>query len=66
MDGHVVFFQEPFPKLPPEFQQKLSQDDRKELKDFLAVTDVDTFILELHEILLLKTGGGTGYQPHWE
>uniref|UniRef100_A0A3P9JJC8 RING-type E3 ubiquitin transferase n=1 Tax=Oryzias latipes TaxID=8090 RepID=A0A3P9JJC8_ORYLA len=66
MDGHVVFFQEPFPKLPPEFQQKLSQDDRKELKDFLAVTDVDTFILELHEILLLKTGGGTGYQPHWD
>uniref|UniRef100_A0A3P9MJG3 RING-type E3 ubiquitin transferase n=1 Tax=Oryzias latipes TaxID=8090 RepID=A0A3P9MJG3_ORYLA len=65
MDGHV-FFQEPFPKLPPEFQQKVSQDDRKELKDFLAVTDVDTFILELHEILLLKTGGGTGYQPHWE
>ncbi|XP_020567705.1 E3 ubiquitin-protein ligase rnf213-beta isoform X2 [Oryzias latipes] len=58
--------QEPFPKLPPEFQQKLSQDDRKELKDFLAVTDVDTFILELHEILLLKTGGGTGYQPHWD
>uniref|UniRef100_A0A3P9MK09 RZ-type domain-containing protein n=1 Tax=Oryzias latipes TaxID=8090 RepID=A0A3P9MK09_ORYLA len=65
MDGHV-FFQEPFPKLPPEFQQKVSQDDRKELKDFLAVTDVDTFILELHEILLLKTGGGTGYQPHWD
>uniref|UniRef100_A0A3B4YDX8 Uncharacterized protein n=1 Tax=Seriola lalandi dorsalis TaxID=1841481 RepID=A0A3B4YDX8_SERLL len=34
------------------FQQKLSEDQRKELKCFLAVTDVDTFSLELHEILM--------------
>uniref|UniRef100_A0A3Q3JYN1 Uncharacterized protein n=1 Tax=Monopterus albus TaxID=43700 RepID=A0A3Q3JYN1_MONAL len=42
-------------KLPSEFQQKLSEEERKRLKMFLMVTDVDTFSLELHEILLLKT-----------
>ncbi|XP_024140227.1 E3 ubiquitin-protein ligase rnf213-beta isoform X2 [Oryzias melastigma] len=59
--------QDPFQKLPPEFQQKLSKDERKELNAFLAVTDVDTFILELHEILLLKTDAADrGYQSHWD
>ncbi|KAM3592519.1 uncharacterized protein V6R79_020598 [Siganus canaliculatus] len=61
--------QEPFPALPPDFQQKLSEEGRTELKAFLAITDVDTFSLELHEILLLKTnsaGPDEGYQPHWD
>uniref|UniRef100_A0A3Q3EUN5 RING-type E3 ubiquitin transferase n=1 Tax=Labrus bergylta TaxID=56723 RepID=A0A3Q3EUN5_9LABR len=47
--------QDPFQKLPSEFQQELSEEERKGLKVFLAVTDVDVFALELHEILLLKT-----------
>uniref|UniRef100_A0A3Q2W9T3 RING-type E3 ubiquitin transferase n=1 Tax=Haplochromis burtoni TaxID=8153 RepID=A0A3Q2W9T3_HAPBU len=38
-----------------QFQEKLSEEQKKDLKAFLAVTDVDTFSLELHEILLLKT-----------
>lgn len=62
-------FQEPFQRLPTAFQQKLSEEERKGLKVFLAVTDVDTFSLELHEILLLKTSNAVpdeGYQPHWE
>ncbi|XP_069016032.1 E3 ubiquitin-protein ligase rnf213-beta [Embiotoca jacksoni] len=61
--------QDPFQELPSEFQQKLSEDERKELKAFLAATDVDTFSLELHEILLLKTSGAVsdqGYQPQWD
>uniref|UniRef100_A0A3Q2TA54 Uncharacterized protein n=1 Tax=Fundulus heteroclitus TaxID=8078 RepID=A0A3Q2TA54_FUNHE len=41
--------------LPSEFQQKLSAEERRGLKAFLAVTDVEAFALELHEILLLKT-----------
>uniref|UniRef100_A0A3Q2ZEQ8 RING-type E3 ubiquitin transferase n=1 Tax=Kryptolebias marmoratus TaxID=37003 RepID=A0A3Q2ZEQ8_KRYMA len=39
------------------------------LKAFFAVTDVDTFALELHEVLLLKTSSSLpdqAYQPHWE
>ncbi|XP_054454921.1 E3 ubiquitin-protein ligase rnf213-beta [Anoplopoma fimbria] len=61
--------QDPFQRLPSEFQQKLSVEERKELKVFLAATDVDTFSLELHEILLLKTSNAVadqGYQPHWD
>ncbi|XP_036938207.1 E3 ubiquitin-protein ligase rnf213-beta [Acanthopagrus latus] len=61
--------QDPFQKLPSEFQKKLSEEERKELKGFLAVTDVEAFTLELHEILLLKTNNAVpdeGYQPHWD
>ncbi|XP_060951524.1 E3 ubiquitin-protein ligase rnf213-beta [Limanda limanda] len=61
--------QDPFQKLPPRFQKKLSEDEMKGLKVFLAVTDVDTFSLELHEILLLKTSDAVaerGYQPGWD
>uniref|UniRef100_A0A3Q3RY16 Uncharacterized protein n=1 Tax=Mastacembelus armatus TaxID=205130 RepID=A0A3Q3RY16_9TELE len=42
-------------KLPSEFLKKLSDKDRKGLKVFLAHTDVDTFTLELHEILLIRS-----------
>ncbi|XP_037610034.1 E3 ubiquitin-protein ligase rnf213-beta isoform X1 [Sebastes umbrosus] len=61
--------QDPFQRLPSEFQQKLSEEEKKGLKVFLAVTDVDTFSLELHEILLLKTSTDVPdqrYQPHWD
>ncbi|KAF3854013.1 hypothetical protein F7725_014701 [Dissostichus mawsoni] len=61
--------QDPFQKLPTKFQKKLSEDERKGLKVFLAATDVETFCLELHEILLLKINHDVpdeGYQAHWE
>ncbi|XP_045924674.1 E3 ubiquitin-protein ligase rnf213-beta [Micropterus dolomieu] len=61
--------QDPFWRLPSEFQQRLSEEQRKGLKVFLALTDVDIFSLELHEILLLKTSNAMpdeGYQPHWD
>ncbi|XP_076008326.1 E3 ubiquitin-protein ligase rnf213-beta isoform X2 [Genypterus blacodes] len=60
--------EDPFQRLPAEFQQQLSAEERKGLKMFLAVTDVDTFSLELHEILLLKTSNSVpeqGYSPQW-
>lgn len=65
----MIVLQDPFQKLPSEFQEKLSEEQKKDLKAFLAVTDVDTFSLELHEILLLKTSSAVpdqAYQPHWE
>lgn len=43
--------------------------ERGGLSQFLAVTDVHAFALELHEVLLLKTSNAApdqGYQPHWE
>ncbi|KAM4623618.1 E3 ubiquitin-protein ligase rnf213-beta [Polymixia lowei] len=61
--------EDPFPRLPSEFQQKLSEEERRELKIFLIATDVDTFALELHEILLLKTSSSVpdqAYNPNWD
>ncbi|KAI9537485.1 hypothetical protein NQZ68_025342 [Dissostichus eleginoides] len=61
--------QDPFQKLPTKFQKKLSEEERKGLKVFLAATDVETFCLELHEILLLKINHDVpdeGYQAHWD
>ncbi|KAM8837147.1 E3 ubiquitin-protein ligase rnf213-beta [Spinachia spinachia] len=61
--------QDPFRRLPPKFQQKLAEEERKELKVFLADVDLCAFSRELHEILLLKTsnaGTDEGYHPHWD
>ncbi|KAM6951514.1 E3 ubiquitin-protein ligase rnf213-beta [Aplochiton taeniatus] len=61
--------QDPFPKLSAEFQQELSDKERKALKAFLSLTDLQTFYLELHEILQLKTSSGSpdeGYSPQWD
>ncbi|XP_051273053.1 E3 ubiquitin-protein ligase rnf213-beta isoform X1 [Dicentrarchus labrax] len=60
--------QDPFPSLPSEFKQTLSEEERKELKVFLAVTDVDAFSLELYEILLLKKSNTMPdlYLPQWD
>uniref|UniRef100_A0A3B3SIL3 RING-type E3 ubiquitin transferase n=1 Tax=Paramormyrops kingsleyae TaxID=1676925 RepID=A0A3B3SIL3_9TELE len=59
----------PKKRLPPEYREKLSEAERKEVKAFLALTDMDAFCRELHEILLLKTGTATqeeNYDSHWE
>ncbi|KAL6475683.1 hypothetical protein MHYP_G00167230, partial [Metynnis hypsauchen] len=60
--------QDPFPRLSEEFKEKLTVDERRELKEFLEVTDVDLFSLELHEILLLKTDSTSqsGYSSNWD
>ncbi|CAJ1081416.1 E3 ubiquitin-protein ligase rnf213-beta [Xyrichtys novacula] len=61
--------QDPFQTLPSKFQLKLSEEERRGLKVFLAAADVHTFTLELHEILLLKTSDAVqdeGYQAHWD
>lgn len=68
-DFSECWFQDPFQKLPSEFQQKLSEEERRRMKAFFTVTDVETFALELHEILLLKTSSAVPeerYQPQWE
>lgn len=62
--------QDPFQRLPSEFQQKLSEEERRELRVFFSGTDIDILSLELHEILLLKTNtqafSDQAYLPHWE
>uniref|UniRef100_W5N5V3 RING-type E3 ubiquitin transferase n=1 Tax=Lepisosteus oculatus TaxID=7918 RepID=W5N5V3_LEPOC len=60
---------DPFERLPREYQQRLTEEEMRGLRAFLRVTDISTFNLELHEILLLKTNNPnpeTNYQPHWD
>ncbi|XP_072523911.1 E3 ubiquitin-protein ligase rnf213-beta [Salminus brasiliensis] len=60
--------QEPFPRLSDEYKQKMTVDEKREVKDFLDVTDVELFTLELHEILLLKADSTSqnGYSAQWD
>ncbi|KAL0964858.1 hypothetical protein UPYG_G00330000 [Umbra pygmaea] len=61
--------QDPFQRLPPEFQKELSNEERNDLKVFFTGTDLEAFCLEMHEILLLKTHDQASsdhtYLPHW-
>ncbi|KAK3529115.1 hypothetical protein QTP70_016547 [Hemibagrus guttatus] len=60
--------QDPIPRLSEEYREMLSDDLQKELNEFLNVTDVELFILELHEILLLKTdiNSENSYGSQWD
>ncbi|KAJ3607854.1 hypothetical protein NHX12_024905, partial [Muraenolepis orangiensis] len=61
--------QDPFQGLGSEYREGLTAEDRRGLNEFLAVVDTGSFSRELHEVLLLKTGGSQpdrDYHPHWE
>ncbi|XP_058262202.1 E3 ubiquitin-protein ligase rnf213-beta isoform X1 [Hemibagrus wyckioides] len=60
--------QDPIPRLSKEYREMLSADLQKELNEFLNVTDVELFTLELHEILLLKTdiNSENRYGSQWD
>ncbi|KAK9965830.1 hypothetical protein ABG768_004896 [Culter alburnus] len=60
--------QDPFQQLSKEFRDRLDSEERKQVKVFLGLTDIDTFSLELHEILQLKTNSTVedGFAPHWD
>ncbi|KAJ3608504.1 hypothetical protein NHX12_025551 [Muraenolepis orangiensis] len=61
--------QDPFQGLGLEYREGLTVEDRRGLNEFLAVVDTGSFSRELHEVLLLKTGGSQpdrDYHPHWE
>lgn len=65
---YFTILQDPFQQLSKEFRDKLDPEERKQVKVFLGLTDIDTFSLELHEILQLKTSSTVedGFAPHWE
>ncbi|XP_056627258.1 E3 ubiquitin-protein ligase rnf213-beta-like isoform X2 [Triplophysa dalaica] len=60
--------QDPFQRLPEQFRDKLTSEERNQVKVFLGVTDIDIFLLELHEILQLKANntGEESFSPHWD
>ncbi|XP_058845777.1 E3 ubiquitin-protein ligase rnf213-beta isoform X2 [Acipenser ruthenus] len=60
---------DPFERLPIPYREGLSEVEKKELRGFLAVTDINAFRWELHEILLLKTNNfisEDNYHAHWD
>lgn len=65
---YFTILQDPFQQLSKEFRDRLDSEERKQVKVFLGLTDIDTFSLELHEILQLKTNSTVedGFAPHWE
>lgn len=64
----TVASQDPFSRLSKEFKEKLTVDERREVREFLDATDAELFALELHEILLLKTDSTSqnSYSSQWE
>uniref|UniRef100_UPI00398F666A E3 ubiquitin-protein ligase rnf213-alpha-like isoform X2 n=1 Tax=Pristiophorus japonicus TaxID=55135 RepID=UPI00398F666A len=46
---------DPFERTPEAYKEHLLPKEETELRTFFACTDVNTFLLELHEILVLKT-----------
>ncbi|XP_041073022.1 E3 ubiquitin-protein ligase rnf213-alpha-like isoform X2 [Carcharodon carcharias] len=46
---------DPFERIPDAYKEKLHPQEERELKSFFASTDINTFLWELHEILVLKT-----------
>ncbi|XP_067914411.1 E3 ubiquitin-protein ligase rnf213-alpha-like isoform X2 [Heterodontus francisci] len=46
---------DPFERIPEAYKKHLLPNEEKELKTFFASTDINTFLWELHEILVLKT-----------
>ncbi|KAI3368624.1 hypothetical protein L3Q82_025623, partial [Scortum barcoo] len=59
---------EPFSGYPAEYQVPLTEEDKIELKGFLSRGNVDQWLLELHEFLLLSLGHPQAiktYNPTW-
>ncbi|KAK2835329.1 hypothetical protein Q5P01_015813 [Channa striata] len=59
---------EPFSEYPVEYQKPLTEANKTDLKRFLSNGNVDQWLLEMHEFLLLSLGhpGAThDYNPSW-
>ncbi|XP_060889951.1 E3 ubiquitin-protein ligase rnf213-alpha-like [Labrus mixtus] len=59
---------EPFSGYPTEYQVQLTEEDKTALKGFLSRGNVDQWLLEMHEFLLLNLGrpkATDDYTPTW-
>ncbi|XP_078081772.1 E3 ubiquitin-protein ligase rnf213-alpha-like isoform X2 [Mustelus asterias] len=59
---------DPFERIPKEYKDQLLPKEEAELKSFFASTDINVFLWELHEILVLKTAPNNGddnFSPTW-
>lgn len=59
---------EPFSGYPAEYQVPLTEKNKTELKGFMSRGNVDQWLLEMHEFLLLRLGrlrATEDYNPSW-
>ncbi|XP_051231949.1 LOW QUALITY PROTEIN: E3 ubiquitin-protein ligase rnf213-alpha-like [Dicentrarchus labrax] len=59
---------EPFSEYPAEYQMPLREEDKIELKGFMSRGNVDQWLLEMHEFLLLNLGrlrATEDFNPSW-
>ncbi|CAI5684999.1 unnamed protein product [Oreochromis niloticus] len=59
---------EPFSGYPAEYQVPLTEENKTELKGFMSRGNVDQWLLEMHEFLLLRLGrlrATEDYNPSW-
>uniref|UniRef100_A0A671V7R4 Uncharacterized protein n=2 Tax=Sparus aurata TaxID=8175 RepID=A0A671V7R4_SPAAU len=59
---------EPFMGYPDEYHMLLTEEDKIELKTFVTKANVDQWLLEMHEFLLLRLGrpqATADYNPSW-
>lgn len=53
---------------PDEYHRPLTEEDKIELKTFVTKANVDQWLLEIHEFLLLSLGhpqATADYKPSW-
>ncbi|CAK6972178.1 E3 ubiquitin-protein ligase rnf213-alpha-like isoform X5 [Scomber scombrus] len=59
---------EPFSGYPAEYQVPLTEEDKNQLKGFVSRGNVDQWLLEMHEFILLNLGRPRSidiYKPSW-
>ncbi|XP_051888724.1 E3 ubiquitin-protein ligase rnf213-alpha-like [Pristis pectinata] len=59
---------DPFERIPDTYKERLLPVEEAVLKTFFASTDINAFLWELHEILMLKTTHSNiedNFQPTW-
>ncbi|KAJ8011123.1 hypothetical protein DPEC_G00054920 [Dallia pectoralis] len=59
---------DPFSGVTTEYQKPLEEDQKRLLQDFIAGGNVDNWLMEMHEFLVLKLRkprAEDNYRPHW-
>uniref|UniRef100_A0A4W5RPN3 Uncharacterized protein n=1 Tax=Hucho hucho TaxID=62062 RepID=A0A4W5RPN3_9TELE len=59
---------DPFSGVSAEYQKHLEEEQKKLLQGFISVGNINTWLLEMHEFLLLNLGSPRAsdtYGPHW-
>lgn len=64
----LISFQEPFGEIIPRYKADLSPENAKLLNTFLNQIGLDAFLLELHEMMILKLKNpktAESFNPEW-